>query len=161
MQVMTSNAILQFSSLNKYHSCVRCQGCKKKSSSCPCRTFGCIKQMPYNQCKVQQEQRRDAQQTLGHISPNVCYSFLAVTWRHHVFQECCSCSALGVVLESVYKLYQLFTAITVLWNNHRKPVPYNKKYILLIYLECSERQLCCSLLDSPTCLEWGSQLTVS
>ena len=57
-----------------------------------------------------------------------------VTWRHRLTQEhCCSCSTLwGPLLESVCKLYQLSVARTMVCNNHRTSVTYNRKYLLLI-----------------------------
>lgn len=57
-----------------------------------------------------------------------------VTWRHRLTQEhCCSCSTLwGPLLESVCKLYQLSIARTMVCNNHKTSVTYNRKYLLLI-----------------------------
>ena len=57
-----------------------------------------------------------------------------VTLRHCLTQEqCCSCSVLwGPLLESVCKLYQLSVARTMVCNNHKTPVTYNRKYLLLI-----------------------------
>lgn len=112
--------------------------------------------------KSSRNRGRMPEKQLRHRSPDVHHSFPAIIWRHHIFQEWCSCSILRVLLlESLHKMYQLSLVTTVLCNNHRIPVAYNKKYKSFIYLEWLERQLCWPLPGSHTCLGRGSQLALS